>query len=469
MLSDIHSKGDLLEWYRSRTLTSIRVFCASFVARCRLGGDHARNFLSVIPQKPMTSSSEKPAAASSPLLRVLHIAAGLEPHAGGPPVSILTFCAAGVPLGIAPLIVVPVESVAGLGTREITQRVASVGGLALPFSRIKIFKSKAERWGISPALAWWVIRHAGEFDLVVVHSAWLFSSLAGLIGALLRARPCILVPHESLTRFDVSRRGNPIRPLLKSGLKRLYGRYCTLVIFASERERSDSISREWRARTVVIHHAILDPGEEQRIARAPLPTEHLRLGFLGRLHEKKNVDRLLQTLANLPPDISLIIGGDGDPKIKASLHKLEQKLGLESRVRWLGFVGSDEKNDFFRQIDILVMPSAYESFGLVAAEAMVRGVPVIVSPATGIAEIIAAYGGGIVAKVEELEGVIQGLKANPERLQELSSEALNAARTELSLSTFGLRLKNEYLEVLVRERRKTAQIGEPTNSSRGAG
>jgi glycosyltransferase involved in cell wall biosynthesis len=382
------------------------------------------------------------------VIRVLHISGTLDLDVGGPRVSILNFCAAGIPFGIEPLIVVPVGSTQSPVTRDITRSVADVGGAALPFSRIGFFKSKASRWGISPGLAWWVLRHAGDFDLVVLHGAWLFSSVAGLAAALFRARPCIMIPHESLTHFDVSRPGNRFRILLKSALKRVYGRYCRLVIFASERERYDSVSRDWRADTVVLYHAIADPAVTPQNGQAARRSGSLRLGFLGRLHEKKNVDRLLQTLAALPAEISLVIGGDGAPKLRAALRALAKELGLSTRVSWLGWVGPDDKNSFFTKIDVLVMPSAYESFGLVAAEAMVRGVPAIVSPTTGIAEIIGAYGGGIVAKPEELREVISTLNASPEKLEQLSREALEGARKALSLSTFGLRLKAEYLKLL---------------------
>jgi glycosyltransferase involved in cell wall biosynthesis len=51
-------------------------------------------------------------------------------------------------------------------------------------------------------------------------------------------------------------------------------------------------------------------------------------------------------------------------------------------------VNAAGKDDFFASIDVLAMPSQFESFGIVAVESMMRGVPVILSPTTGVAELV---------------------------------------------------------------------------------
>jgi hypothetical protein len=92
------------------------------------------------------------------------------------------------------------------------------------------------------------------------------------------------------------------------------------------------------------------------------------VGFLGRIDPKKNIDVLLRAIALLPPSFSLVIAGDGQEKLKQQLVALVTELGIQDRVKWRGFVNAHEKDDFFRSIDVLVMPSQFESFGIVAVE-----------------------------------------------------------------------------------------------------
>ncbi len=381
------------------------------------------------------------------MTKVVHVANDLDSETGGPPVAIFAICAAEASVGITSFVAAPVSNRSSRATLDLVNRVKDVEAVPFIFERVTAFAGRSARWGISPGLGWWLFRQVGQFDVVIIHGAWSFTSVAALAATLFRGRPSIMMPHESLTEFDVSRQGSRLRIYLKSILKKLYVRHCRLVIFASQRERKDSVSADWRARTSVIYHGVANPSETFR-PRTEKVTAALTLGFLGRLHEKKNLDRLLLALAAAPPHALLIVGGDGPPALRQSLHELADALGLSSRVRWLGFVEPDQKDSFFAMIDVLVMPSAYESFGLVAAEALVRGVPAIVSPRTGIAEIIERYGGGVISEIENLADAITELSIDHVRLRKLSHEALAAAERALSISNLGVCLKREYVALL---------------------
>jgi mannosylfructose-phosphate synthase len=131
-----------------------------------------------------------------------------------------------------------------------------------------------------------------------------------------------------------------------------------------------------------------------------------------------------------------------------ALHAFAAKLGVSDRITWRGFVAAAEKNAFFESIDVLVMPSAYESFGVVAGEAMLRGVPAIVSPRTGIAEVISAHGGGLLAqpRARSIADLLTDLNANRQKLSELSAQGQEAAR-RLTFSHAGALLRKEYLRL----------------------
>jgi glycosyltransferase involved in cell wall biosynthesis len=113
----------------------------------------------------------------------------------------------------------------------------------------------------------------------------------------------------------------------------------------------------------------------------------LRIGFLGRLHPKKNLDVLIRAVRRASNDARLLVAGEGPSGYTANLKGLVAELEMEDRIEWLGFTEGSSKWHFIDQIDVLAMPSQYECFGMAAAEAIARGTPIIVSQHTGMAEL----------------------------------------------------------------------------------
>jgi D-inositol-3-phosphate glycosyltransferase len=127
-------------------------------------------------------------------------------------------------------------------------------------------------------------------------------------------------------------------------------------------------------------------------ARLGLDAEHVLL-FVGRLTPIKGLETLLRALAVLRSDglaaarlTLLVVGGTkGDSADGARLHRLAQDLGLCPWVDFRGAQPQDALPDYYAAADLCLMPSRYESFGMVALEAMASGVPVIASRAGGLA------------------------------------------------------------------------------------
>lgn len=127
---------------------------------------------------------------------------------------------------------------------------------------------------------------------------------------------------------------------------------------------------------------------DQARALLNLPPDAKIVLFVGRLEPIKGVDILLDALSHLECDgcqcLALIVGGNLDGAEAARLIAIRDRLGSADRVR---FVGAQEQRTlpyFYAAADICVVPSFYESFGMVALEAMACGLPVIASRAGGL-------------------------------------------------------------------------------------
>jgi glycosyltransferase involved in cell wall biosynthesis len=376
-------------------------------------------------------------------MRVLYVSSGLDPRTGGTATAAISVCLAARRAGIEATLAYAFEP----GTEQSIEpglralREAGVTLHVFPFWQRG--GARAIGWGISPALNRWVRREARSFDVIHGHSVWVLSSLSALRSAMAAGKPFVLMPHEGLTRFDMSRGGNAMLIRLKALLRRYYVRHSAAIILSSELERLDSRLDH----ATVIAHPVFD----ERRAFEP-PTAHaaddpITIGFLGRFHKKKNLHLLIDAMA-LAPAIHLRIGGSGNPDFTRSLEARVERHRLGERVTWLGFVAAEAKHDFYRSVDLIAMPSQFECFGLVGAEAMAEGVPVLVSPTVGIAEDVSAGECGLVIPARpDAIGVALARLKRP-MLAEWGAAARQVALGHYSLSAHGERLKALYTELI---------------------
>jgi len=108
------------------------------------------------------------------------------------------------------------------------------------------------------------------------------------------------------------------------------------------------------------------------------------IGFVGRLEARKGILDLAKawlTVAQSVPNAHLVIAGSGPGEEKA-----REILGDAPRVHWLGY--RTDIPEILRALDIMAVPSHWEGFGLVAAEALAAGVPVVAARASSLPEIV---------------------------------------------------------------------------------
>lgn len=146
-----------------------------------------------------------------------------------------------------------------------------------------------------------------------------------------------------------------------------------------------------------------------------------RVGYLGRLHPRKKVEILIEAWAKLKDyneNDELVIIGDGDPLYLESLKKLiaERKL---NNIKFTGFLKGHERDKVIQSLTFLAVPSDFENFGMIIAEALMMGVPVISSKGTPW-EQLETYNCGywIDNDIESFyKKFIQARKLSPEEVQ----------------------------------------------------
>lgn len=166
---------------------------------------------------------------------------------------------------------------------------------------------------------------------------------------------------------------------------------------------------------VTVHYGVPPPetSRDRNLIRDELgiPRDAFVAGFVGRLHEQKDIPTLIAALEKLPHVTGVIIGGG---ELESSLRALVAKMGL-SNVLFLGYRA--DAVEIMPSFDVFCLTSRWEGLGLVLIEAMLRGVPIIGSRAGAIPEILgngkfgALFDTGDSARLAEL---IESTRNNPE-------------------------------------------------------
>jgi len=159
------------------------------------------------------------------------------------------------------------------------------------------------------------------------------------------------------------------------------------------------------------------PPPDKNYARAP--SEHPRILYCGRLDVEKGVEQLLRAFAvvlSANPQATLRIAGHGPERIR--LEGLARELYIERKVTFLGWMEPLEIEKELSMACVLAAPSLWaEPLGLVAIEAMVRGVPVVASALGGFAETVEEGVSGMLVPNGDVRALAESLSSIVSRRQ----------------------------------------------------
>jgi glycosyltransferase involved in cell wall biosynthesis len=319
------------------------------------------------------------------LMRIVHVTPYFAPAFvyGGPPRSILGLCRALRRTGADIAVVTTSANGAADLPAAVTERSTfeDVPVTYLP-------RSFPKRDFRSAALGGALDTVAAGCDLVHVHGCWNFFGWTAAQWCWQRRVPYVLSPRGMLYPWSF-RQGRWVRKQLSYALfeRPTLGR--ARCIHATSMQEAAVVTALRLGNEVMVVPNGLDDLDEAQPPRSDAfrarfgvePADFLFL-FLGRIHPKKGLDTLLpafRDVAGHTRRAMLLIAGAGEPEYVASLQASARDLIDAGRIVFAGYLTGDDRRLAFASADGFVLTSHSENFGMGVAEAMVAGLPVVVS------------------------------------------------------------------------------------------
>lgn len=303
--------------------------------------------------------------ASPRRLSLLQIVAGLDPRHGGPSYYIPRLCDALADWAADSRILTVCEAGA--------PKDPPIKAFPQDFGTTPVLRSLR----LSSNLAVEARRAAPTADLVHVHGLWLMPNVYAARAARAARRPLIVSPHGMLSpgALAFSRRKKALLWRLLQGPA-----YADAACWHATSELEVKELREFGIRGPI---ALVPYGIDLPVQRSPERRGGMSrtILFLGRLHPKKGLDRLIEawpSVAAQRPDWQLRIVGPDEEGHRAAMEARAAELRAP-RLIFDGPLFGKERDAAFDDADLFVLPTRSENFGIAVAEALAAGVPAIVS------------------------------------------------------------------------------------------
>lgn len=317
--------------------------------------------------------------------------------------------------------------------------------------------NKNEIYHYLPEFVDGIIRFAADEGITydVLHSHYWLSALAadGLRGSPAGRAGGAPIVHMFHTLAELKNRvatsAAELEPLLRSNCEREIMGFADVIIAATtlEREQMGEFYGADPAKVEIVPPGVdLDlfrplPCDEARAA-VGVPADHHMILFVGRIQAIKGIDFLIRAMAvlvgkrpHLKGKLALtIIGGAGDPAADDELERLqtlEQELGIDDVVTFAGSRDQDTLVNYYNAASMVVVPSHYESFGMVALEAMACGTPIIASDVGGLSLNVAdGFNGYLIPRgdVDELAYKMELMLEHDQLRAQLGQQACHWAQ-----------------------------------------
>lgn len=217
-------------------------------------------------------------------------------------------------------------------------------------------------------------------------------------------------------------------------------------------EKENLLKLGYNPRIAVIANGI----EVEKIAMKESWERNREILFLSRIHVKKGIELLLEAVAQLKEELKgyqVLIAGEGDETYIKTLKAKAQALNISEQIQLIGGVYGAGKWERFQKADLFVLPSYSENFGIVVAEALACGTPVLTTKGTPWQELeTQECGWWIELSVSELVKALKAFIDTPEgTLETMGRNGRKLVESKYSINHIAVSMSNLYSQLMKQE------------------
>ena len=283
-------------------------------------------------------------------------------------------------------------------------------------------------------------------DIVHLHTLWHPLNAIARKACARHGRKYVLMPHGMLDPYSLRQKQWRKRMYLVASERRNLEGASRIIYTTFGEQQAARESLSWLGPGEIIPLGADGPPDVPRqvareafIKRFPQVANRRCILFLGRIHPKKGLERLLTVLPEISrrhPSILLIIAGDGAQSDVRNLKNLVHSRNLGSRVLFTGMVEGQAKWSALACAEVFVLPSRHENFAISVAEAMHSGVPVVITNKVDSWPFVEKAQAGFVVEEDNAESgfanCLDELLSDPDKAQCMGSRGKNFAKENFS-------------------------------------
>jgi glycosyltransferase involved in cell wall biosynthesis len=386
-------------------------------------------------------------------IKTLEVIPSISPGFGGPSEVVINLTREIRALGVNAEIATTNDDMPGIIDVPLGRRIEYRGVPIYFFARSPL---RFKQFLFSADITWWLWQNIKNYDLVTAHI--LFSYAPDLLAILARFHH---IPYGArtigmLTEWSLSQ-GRLKKEIYSTLIERPNLNHATFIHCTSEEEAQNVSDFGIKTPKVVIPLGVNPPvyilgAKKQLRQQYNIAVEVPIILFMSRIHPKKRLELLVQVLSELHSQqqpFHLLIAGSGDSDYVESIRKMIAQQQLQSKITFTGFVIGQDKDLLLQGADLFVLPTYSENFGIVLAEAMAVGLPIVTTPGVHISiDIAEAQAGIIVDDAIQLQTAISQLLQSPQLRQELGENGKRLALQKYSWPGIAQKFADLYSLVL---------------------
>jgi len=313
-------------------------------------------------------------------------------------------------------------------------------------------------WSFSIPLALALRETIRDYDIVHIHSLYLFHNMVAAHYCRKYNLPYLIRPHGTLDPF-IYKRHRMRKSIMECVFENRNIKSATAVHFATEEEKILATPYIFKTNSFVVPNGL----DFQEYENLPVPgtfriqypetLDKKIILFFGRINFKKGLDILVRSFAKIAKrvdDVHLVITGPDNEGFGNKVRSWLAKEGVSDRVTFTGMLLGGKKLAVLRDADIFVLPSYTENFGISVIEAMACGLPVVISDKVNIWREIQDSGSGkiVPCDLNRFAEAISDLLKDMKTAKQMGDKGKLLVKERFQWATVALALEDIYRSII---------------------